>query len=122
MKTPLLLAMLALLAAAPTALAATPTGGTTTAPPPGETAAPPPATIPVDEVPEGTAFDGAGMWIWYLSQSSGGNLDRLAARARKAGVTTVFVKSSDGPSVWSQFNKTLVRQLHRRGLDVCGWG
>jgi hypothetical protein len=121
MRTLLLLAMLALLAA-PTALASTSTGGTTATPPPGETAAPPPSTLPVDDVPDGTAFDGGGMWIWYLSQSSGGNLDTLAARARRAGVTTVFIKSSDGPSVWSQFTKTLVSKLHKRGLRACGWG
>src|SRR4051812_6256298 len=83
MRTLPLLALLALLAA-PTALAASPTGGTATTPPPGGTTTPPPSTIPVDEAPQGTAFDGAGMWVWYLSQSNGGNLDKIAARARKA--------------------------------------
>ena len=122
MRTLPLLAVLALLAA-PTALAATPTGGTGATPPPGEpTTAPPPATVPVDDSPAGTAFDSAGMWVWYLSQSDHGNLDRIAARARKAGVTTLFIKSSDGPSVWSQFTKALVKRLHKRGLRACAWG
>src|SRR5215210_7632269 len=98
------------------AVAAAPAGAQT-APPPA-----PPPTLPVDQVPAGTAFDGPGMWIWYVSRSSGGNLDRIAARARRAGITTVFIKSSDGPSVWRQFTKRRVDALHRRGLRVCGWG
>jgi hypothetical protein len=34
----------------------------------------------------------------------------------------VFVKSSDGSSVWSQFSPALVSALHDRGIKVCGWG
>src|SRR5205807_2669200 len=53
----------------------------------------------------GTAFDGQGMWIWYLSQSNGGEVASIAARAHQSGVSTVFVKSSDGSSnYWSQFS------------------
>jgi hypothetical protein len=85
--------------------------------------APAPVTpLPVTAGPEGTAFDGNGMWIWMLSQSSGGRPSAIAARARRAGVTTVFVKSSDGTGAWSQFSSSLVRSLHARGLKVCGWG
>lgn len=80
------------------------------------------APLPLHEYPRGSAFVGGGMWIWYLSQSSGGDLDRIAARARKAGVTTLFIKSSDGANVWRQFTKRRVAALHRRGLRVCGWG
>ncbi len=118
--TLLLLALLAFLATATGAFAQS-TGGTT--PPSDDPGTPPPPdTLPVDEAPSGTAFDGAGMWIWYVSQSSGGSVKKIAARARKAGITTVFVKSSDGANTWSQFSKTLVRKLHNRGLKVCGWG
>jgi hypothetical protein len=79
-------------------------------------------SLPVTQPPDGTAFDGSGMWIWMLSRSSGGNVNAIAARARAAGVSTVFVKSSDAGSVWSQFSTALVRALHARGLRVCGWG
>src|SRR3712207_5888638 len=96
------------------AIAAAPAAAQTTAPPP---ATIPPA-IPVDQVPTGTAFDGAGMWIWYVSRSSGGSISRIARRARKAGITTVFIKSSDGSDTWSQFTKRRVDALHRRGLKV----
>ena len=71
--------------------------------------------------PSGTAFDGNAMWIWYLSQSDGGNISAIAAQARKAGVTTVFIKSSDGGSAWSQFAPGTVAALKARGLHVCGW-
>ena len=62
------------------------------------------------------------MWIWYLSQSNGGNIASIAAQAHAAGVTTVFVKSSDGSSnYWSQFSSQLVQELHANGLKVCAW-
>lgn len=67
------------------------------------------------------ALRGNAMWIWDLPKSSGGNLDAIAARARSAGMQTVFVKSSDGAGLWRQFTPSLVAQLHARGLRVCGW-
>ena len=70
----------------------------------------------------GTAFDGQGMWIWYLSRSSGGNVAAIVAQAHAAGVTTLFIKSSDGSSnYWSQFSSQLVAELHANGLHVCAW-
>jgi hypothetical protein len=125
--TPTLILQALLAIGGSTALAATsgdggatpPPGGDTTTPPPTNT--PPPDTMPVDPAPTGTAFDSSGMWIWYVSQSSGGKLDSIAKRARKAGVTTVFVKSADGANMWSQFSKSLVRGLHKRGLKTCAW-
>ncbi len=67
------------------------------------------------------AFRGNGIWIWYLSSSEGGDLDAIAARARSAGISTVFVKSADADKVWSQFTPSLVHALHLRGLRVCAW-
>jgi hypothetical protein len=61
------------------------------------------------------------MWIWYIDKSEGGNLDAIAARARVAGMTTVFVKAADGGDTWSQFTPLLVGGLHARGLKVCAW-
>jgi hypothetical protein len=82
----------------------------------------PPSRAPVTGAPSGTAFDGQGMWIWYLSQSDGGSLPSIVAQAHAAGVTTVFVKSSDGSTnYWSQFSSELVAQLHSGGLHVCAW-
>ena len=46
--------------------------------------------------PERDAFEGQGMWIWYLSHSDGGNLAAIVAQAHAADVSAVFVKSSDG--------------------------
>jgi len=70
----------------------------------------------------GTAFDGQGMWIWYLSQSAGGSIPSIVARAHAAGVTTLFIKSGDGShNYWSQFSSELVAQLHAGGLKACAW-
>jgi peptidoglycan hydrolase-like protein with peptidoglycan-binding domain len=69
-----------------------------------------------------SAFEGQGMWIWYLSESDGGNIASLVAQAHAAGVTTVLVKSSDGSTnYWSQFSPQLVQELHANGLRVCAW-
>jgi hypothetical protein len=81
-----------------------------------------PAPPPTGGSPSGTAFDGQGMWIWYLSQSNGGQVVSIAARAHQAGVGTVFVKSSDGSTnYWSQFSSQLVSELHANGIKVCAW-
>jgi hypothetical protein len=62
------------------------------------------------------------MWIWELGSTDGGDLPTIIARAQQYGVTTVFVKSSDGAHYWSdQFTRTLVRTLHAGGLKVCAW-
>jgi hypothetical protein len=61
------------------------------------------------------------MWIWYASKSSGGSPSAIAARANASNIGTVFIKSSDGTSYWSQFNASYVKALQRRGLDVCAW-
>jgi len=58
---------------------------------------------------------GHGMWIWQLPKSEGGDVNAIAARARGAGVRTVFVKSADGTTPWAQFNATLVQALHELG-------
>jgi peptidoglycan hydrolase-like protein with peptidoglycan-binding domain len=70
----------------------------------------------------GTAFEGQGMWIWYVSKSDGGSVAAIAAQAHAAGVTTLFIKSSDGSTnYWSQFSPQLVAELHANGLKVCAW-
>jgi Putative peptidoglycan binding domain len=67
------------------------------------------------------AFDGNGMWIWYVSSSSGGDPAAIAAQARLHGVRTVFVKSSDGTTWWPQFSAALVAALKDQGIQVCAW-
>jgi peptidoglycan hydrolase-like protein with peptidoglycan-binding domain len=81
---------------------------------------PPPVTA--SAAVSGTAFEGQGMWIWYLSASDGGDLASIVAQAHAADVTTLFIKSSDGSSnYWSQFSPQLVATLHANGLKVCAW-
>jgi Putative peptidoglycan binding domain len=64
---------------------------------------------------------GDGMWIWYVSRSSGGKVNRIAARARSRGIETVLIKSGDGKKYWGQFSASLVSALKARGLNVCAW-
>jgi peptidoglycan hydrolase-like protein with peptidoglycan-binding domain len=80
---------------------------------------PPPPPTAAD--PTGTPFDGTGMWIWYLDKSEGGNLDAIAAKANAAGVRTLYIKSGDGATYWSQFSPLVVGGLKQRGLHVCAW-
>jgi peptidoglycan hydrolase-like protein with peptidoglycan-binding domain len=83
---------------------------------------PPPGTPPVATTPGASPFEGQGMWIWYVSRSNSGNTASIIAQAHAAGVTTLFIKSSDGPSnYWSQFSPQLVAELHAAGLRVCAW-
>jgi len=88
---------------------------------------PPPTAAPVPApaatvAASGSAFEGQGMWIWYVSKSDGGSVAAIAAQAHAAGVSTLFVKSSDGSSnYWSQFSPQLVAELHANGLKACAW-
>ncbi len=66
-------------------------------------------------------FARAGMWIWYVDSSHGGNLRSIIKQAREAKIGTLYIKSGDGDETWSQFNKPMVRRLQRAGLKVCGW-
>jgi hypothetical protein len=45
----------------------------------------------------------------------------IIAQAKANNVSTVFVKSSDGSSWWSQFSPTFVATLHAAGIHVCAW-
>ncbi|HET7485351.1 MAG TPA: peptidoglycan-binding domain-containing protein [Solirubrobacterales bacterium] len=74
------------------------------------------------EAPAGsTPFDRQGMWVWYVDRSEGGSIPRIAARADRAGIGTLYVKAGDGGDYWSQFSSGLVESLHQAGLDVCAW-
>ena len=91
-----------------------PAGSRSTRPRAGRRSVPPTAS--------GTAFAGQGMWIWYMSASDGGSVASIAAQAHAAGVSTLFIKSSDGSTnYWSQFSPQLVAELHANGLKVCAW-
>jgi hypothetical protein len=86
----------------------------------------PPAAAPAPtttaSTASGTAFAGQGMWIWYMSASNGGSVASIVAQAHAAGVSTLFIKSSDGSTnYWSQFSAQLVAELHANGLKACAW-
>jgi hypothetical protein len=62
-----------------------------------------------------------GMWIWVLSASNGGNLSSIAAQSHRNGIQTLYVKSSDGSGMWSQFSSQVVQTFHSQGMRVCAW-
>jgi hypothetical protein len=68
-----------------------------------------------------SAFDRQGMWVWYVDRSEGGSIRGIISRAKRNDIGTVYVKSGDGGSYWSQFSRGLVQALHRAGLSVCAW-
>ena len=57
----------------------------------------PPPPPPKDPPPvsagavSASAFEGQGMWIWYVSKSDGGSVAAIAAQAHAAGVSTLFI-------------------------------
>jgi hypothetical protein len=66
-------------------------------------------------------FTGQAMWIWVLDRTEGGDPARIAARARAAGITAVYLKAGDGASLWRQFTPRVVGALKAGGLRVCAW-
>ena len=62
-----------------------------------------------------------GMWIWYVSQSSGGSLSSIISTAQRYGISTLMIKAGDGTGAWSQFSPGLVSTLHANGLHACAW-
>jgi hypothetical protein len=76
---------------------------------------------PADNAKPKNPLAGNGMWIWYLSRSSHGNLGAIAAKAHARGIDTVLIKSGDGTRYWGQFSSSMVAALHSRGLNVCAW-
>src|SRR5205085_10350095 len=70
---------------------------------------PPPLTSA--SAPHPTAFDGDGMWIWYVNQSNGGSVNSIARRAHAAGIETLLIQAGGGRKAWSQFNKSRVNKL-----------
>jgi hypothetical protein len=66
-------------------------------------------------------FTGQAMWVWLLDKTEGGDPAAIAARARAAGISAVYLKSGDGGSVWRQFTPAVVAALKAGGLRVCAW-
>jgi hypothetical protein len=109
---------------APTPTPAGPTPAPAAAPAPAPPAPQPtlipiPAPRPAPTLP--AVFTGGGEWIWFLKDADGGNVDAIAARAKAAGLRTLFVKAADGKDADPQFTSALVSAFHARGLQVCGW-
>lgn len=66
-------------------------------------------------------FRGRAMWIWELPDSSGGDLSLIIAQAKRYGVRTLMIKSSDGTNGWAQYTRPMVSIFRGAGLKVCAW-
>lgn len=67
-----------------------------------------------------SGFKAQGMWIWYVSQAERGNVNKIVAKAKRYKIKTLFIKSSDGTSWWSQWD--LYAPLFKaKGMRVCAW-
>lgn len=77
--------------------------------------------MPAGAAARPNALAGRAMWIWEMPAVDGGNVSQIIATAHRYGIGTLMIKSSDGTSLWSQFNGPLVTQLHAAGLRVCAW-
>lgn len=64
---------------------------------------------------------GRAMWIWELGRTDNGDVARIIAGAHYYRITTILIKSGDGTTLWPQFNRTLVFELHAAHLRVCAW-
>jgi len=78
-----------------------------------------PKSVAPGEIPD--VFRDDGMWIWTVSKSEAGDPAAIGARAKAAGIETVFVKSADGSSAYDQFSSALIAGLKAQGLRVCAW-
>ncbi len=76
---------------------------------------------PADAARINPAFKGQSMWIWNTPDTEAGNVAKIVARAKRAGLSAVYIKSADGTNAWQQFTRPLVSTLHAAGLRVCGW-
>jgi hypothetical protein len=83
----------------------------------GDPGVPLPGSVVTGELPE--PVRGVGQWIWYVSKSER-SLQGIIDRARRHGIRTVHIKSGDGTSYWSQFDRA-VGPLKAAGLRVCAW-
>lgn len=65
---------------------------------------------------------GKSMWIWELNKCESGNVSAIIANAKRAGLSSLIVKSHDGTEHWTQFSSNLVQAVHSAGLKIGAWG
>ena len=62
---------------------------------------------------------GTGGWVWYVERNGGAA--GIVEKAKRAGLSHVFIKGGDGPSAWEQLTPELVAELRAAGLSVLAW-
>lgn len=69
---------------------------------------------------------GKGMWIYRIPNCDGGDVDKMVARAKEAGLDYILVKTNDG-SKWVDYNpvtkvKEVIEKFHAANMKVYAWG
>jgi hypothetical protein len=64
---------------------------------------------------------GKGLWIWYINNCFGGNLDRIIAKCKEVGLTHLLIKCGDGLNTWDQFTPALIKKFHDNNIKVYSW-
>lgn len=85
---------------------------------PDDAGQPLPGTQPITPGALPEPVQGNGQWIWMMSRS--GSISSIIARAQRSGLRTLYIKSGDGRSYWTQFDRA-VGPLKAAGLRVCAW-
>ena len=69
---------------------------------------------------------GKGIWIFQLKECESGNVDKIVAKAKWAGLDYLLVKTHNG-SDWVDYNDSekvteLITKAHAAGIKVYAWG
>jgi hypothetical protein len=66
-------------------------------------------------------WQGKHFWIWAVSATFNGDLNKIIAKIKETGSKGVLIKSHDGATIWNQFRSS-VKAFKDAGLTVGAWG
>lgn len=99
--------------------------------------------LPAPSLRIGLNMCGKGMWIKYLGNCERGNIDEMIAKANRAGLNFVIIKTHDGDAVYpfrgrrverdkgeplnqwlgkTGLKREMVAKFHQAGIAVFAWG
>jgi hypothetical protein len=66
-------------------------------------------------------WSGKHMWVWTISATMNGDVNRIIAKLKEIGARGVIVKAHDAGNIWPQFRNTL-QAFKNAGFLVGAWG
>ena len=74
------------------------------------------------------SLQGKGFFLWKIKNCEGGNADRIAKKAKKAGLSHVLIKIANGIYSYNydwnlkiDLVSPVVKALRSKGIQVWGW-